>query len=136
MSKGERGSAAVEALLVAPVLLVLIALLVGGGQITSDQAAVRAVAREAGRVAVTAPSAIEAVELGRARASEIAAGYGLDSSDLRVSIGPGSFERGGDVQISVTYTVELSNLPALGLIPGTTQLTASHVEPIDRHMSR
>jgi Flp pilus assembly protein TadG len=132
----ENGSAAVEAMLVAPVLLVLIALLVGGGQLTSDQAALRAIAREAGRVSVTTPSPNEAVTLGRARATTVAAGYRLDPSRLRISIDPGAFERGGEVRVHVTYTVDLSSLPALGLLPRNSQLTATHVEPIDRYMSR
>lgn len=132
----ERGSAAVEALLVAPVLLVLVALLVGGGQVTSDQAAVRAVARESGRMAVTASTPSEAVKLGEARGGEVAAGYELDASRLGVSINTGSFERGSEVEVDVTYTVELSSLPAFGLLPGSARLTATHTEPIDRYMSR
>jgi Flp pilus assembly protein TadG len=132
----ERGSAAVEALLVAPVLLALVALLVGGGQLTSDQAAVRAVARESGRMAVTASTPAEAMELGEARGREVAAGYGLEVSRLGVSIDTGSFERGRDVEVGVTYTVELSSLPSFGLLPGSAQLSANHTEPIDRYMSR
>jgi hypothetical protein len=132
----ERGSAAVEALLVAPVLLVLVALVVGGGQLTLDQAAVRAVARESGRMAVTALTPTEAVERGEARGKEVAAGYGLDASRLGLSINPGSFGRGSDVEVDVTYTVELSTLPAFGLLPGSAQLSANHIEPIDRYMSR
>ncbi len=136
MTTGERGSAAVEASLVAPVLLVLVALLLAGGRLTSGQAAIRAVAREAGRSAVTAPSPSEAVDLGKVRGSDVAAGYGLDPSRLRISIDPGSFERGGDVHVRVTYNVELSSLPAMGLLPGSTWLRANHVEPIDRYISR
>jgi Flp pilus assembly protein TadG len=132
----ERGSAAVEALLVAPVLLVLVALLVGGGQLTSDQASVRAVARESGRMAVTASTPTEAVERGAARGKDVAAGYGLDVSRLSVSIDTDSFARGSDVKVGVTYTVELSSLPAFGLLPGSAELTAHHTEPIDRYMSR
>lgn len=136
MNESERGSAAVEALLVAPVLLVLVALLVGGGQLVSDQAAVRAVAREAGRIAVTASTPSGAVELGIARADEVAAGYGLDSTRLRVSVQPGTFDRGDQVTVRVAYSADLSRLPAFGLIPGSTELTADHVEPIDRHIGR
>lgn len=136
MTRDENGSAAVEALLVAPVLLLLMALLIGGGQLTSDQAALRAVAREAGRISVTAPSSNEAINLGRMRAIEVAAGYGLDPSRLRISVEPGSFERGGEVRVHVTYAVDLSDLPALGLLPNSSQLNATHAEPIDRYMSR
>jgi Flp pilus assembly protein TadG len=136
MMRRERGSAAVEVLLVAPVLLVLVALLVGGGQLASDQAAIRAVAREAGRISVTAPSPTEATELGQARAADVAAGYGLDPSNLRISIDVGSFDRGGEVRVDVIYTVHLSSLPALGVLPSSSQLSASHIEPIDRYISR
>jgi Flp pilus assembly protein TadG len=136
VTRDEQGLAAVEALLIAPVLLILVALLVGGGQITSDQAALRAVAREVGRISVTAPTSSEAIGLGRARVTEVGTGYGLEPSRLHVSIDPGSFERGGEVRVHATYTVNLSNLPALGLLPGSSQLTASHTEPIDRYNSR
>jgi hypothetical protein len=136
VTRDERGVAAVEALLIAPVLLVLVALLVGGGQLTSDQAAIRAVAREAGRVSVTAQSPPEAIRLGQMRAADVAAGYGLDPSRLRLSIDPGAFPRGGEVHVQVTYAVDLSKLPALGLLPSSSELTATHTEPIDRYMSR
>ncbi|MGH2847732.1 MAG: TadE/TadG family type IV pilus assembly protein [Thermoleophilaceae bacterium] len=136
MMGDQRGSAAIEAVLVAPVLLALVALLIGGGRVTSAQAALAAVAREAGRVAVTAPTPEEAVAWGQMRAREVAAGYQLDPSRLRVSIRPGAFARGGDVFVEATYSVGLSDLPSLGLIPGAASLTATHVEPIDAHISR
>lgn len=132
----ERGSAAVEAVLIAPILLLLLAVLVGGGKLVSDQASIRAVAREAGRIAVTAPSGEEAIRWGETRGSETAAGYGLDASGLEVTVLPGSFRRGGDVTVRVTYDVSLSDLPAFGLIPGSARLTATHVEPIDIFRSR
>lgn len=134
--KGERGSAAVETVLIAPVLLLLLALLVGGGKLVSDQAAIRAVAREAGRVAVTGSSGDEAIRWGETRVREVAAGYGLDASGLDVRILPGSFRRGGNVTVRITYDVSLSDLPAFGLIPGRARLTATHVEPIDIYRSR
>lgn len=134
--KGERGSAAVEAVLIAPVLLLLLAVLVGGGKLVSDQAAIRAVAREAARVAVTAPSGDEAIRWGETSGREAAAGYGLDASGLEVTVLPGSFRRGGTVTVRVAYDVSLSHLPAFGLIPGRARLTASHVEPIDIYRSR
>jgi Flp pilus assembly protein TadG len=134
--RGERGAAAVEALLLAPVLLVLLALLIGGGRLVTQQAAIRGVAREAGRIAVAAPTASEAVDWGKARAEEVAAAYRLDPSRIRIAIDPGSFRRGSDVTVHVAYSARLSDLPALGLIPGSAELSASHVEPIDRYRSR
>ena len=136
MTDDQRGSAAIEAVLVAPVVLALVALLIGGGRVTSAQAAIASVAREAGRVAVTAPTPEQAVAWGQTRAREVAIGYRLDPARLRVSIVPGAFERGGDVSVEVTYSVGLSDLPSLGLIPGAASLRATHVEPIDAYISR
>jgi Flp pilus assembly protein TadG len=132
----ERGTAAVEALLIAPVLLVLLSLLMAGGEVTADQAALRGVVREAGRVAVTAPDPAQAVALGNARAEEVATGYGLDSARLALTIAPGSFERGGTVVVTATYFKDFGALPSFGLIPGSAQLSARHVEPIDLYISR
>lgn len=134
--KGMRGSAAVETVLIAPVLLLLLAVLVGGGELVSDQAAIRAIAREAGRVAVTASSGDEAIRWGETRGRETAAGYGLAASGLTVTVLPGSFRRGGNVTVRVAYDVSLSDLPAFGLIPGSARLTATHVEPIEIYRSR
>jgi Flp pilus assembly protein TadG len=134
--RDQRGTAAVEAVLIAPVLLILLALLMAGGEITSDQAALRGIAREAGRIAVTAADPAAAVSLGRARAQEVATGYGLDPSRLTVTIAPGSFARGSDVLVTATYSADLSALPSLGLIPRSARLTARHLEPIDLYISR
>ena len=136
ITKDERGTAAVEALLIAPVLLVLLSLLMAGGEVTSDQAALRGVVREAGRVAVMAPDPGRAVALGRARAEEVAAGYGLDPARLTVTVAPGSFARGGTVVVTATYSADFTALPSVGLIPGSAELSARHVEPIDLYISR
>lgn len=136
MHRDQRGSAAVEAVLIAPVLLILVALLMAGGKVTTDQVALQGVAREAGRIAVTAPNPASAVSLGRARAEAVAAGYGLDPSRLAVAIAPGAFSRGGQVLVTATYSVDLNTLPSFGLIPRSTQLTARHIEPIDLYISR
>lgn len=132
----ESGSAAVEAVLVAPVLLLLLALLVGGGALVREQAALRAVAREAARIAVTAPDARTAVGLARARARSVAAGYGLNASHLRVAVLTGAFRRGGDVTVAAHYLVDLSGLPSFGLISSSAKLRATHVEHIELYRSR
>lgn len=132
----EAGTASVEAVLVTPVILLLLGVLMAGGKVTSDQAALRAVVREAGRVAVTASTPQEAISLGRARADEVAASYGLDARVLGVSVDPGSFMRGTDVVVNATYAADLTAVPSLGLLPGSVRLEAGHTEPIDRYISR
>lgn len=135
-SRGETGSAAIEAVLVTPVILVLLALLIAGGRLTTDRAALRGVAREAGRIAVTASNPAEAVSLAEGRAVETASSYGLDPGAIQVTVDPGTFERGTEVVVTATYSADLSALPSFGLIPDSARLAVRHVEPIDRYISR
>lgn len=136
MRSCQRGSAAVETVLLAPAVLLLATALVGGGRVLSDKAAVRAVAREAARAAVVASTPAEAVALGRAAGLRVASGYGLKPERLRVAVIPGAFRRGGALKARVSYSVSLLDLPSFGLLPARLQLGVVHVEPIDRHASR
>jgi Flp pilus assembly protein TadG len=134
--RDERGAAAIEMVLVAPALLLLVAVILGSGRFFSALSALDAVAREAGRSAVEAPDARGAVTLGRQAAMSAASAYGLAPGDLSVEVDPGSFARGGQVRVVATYRVRLAELPLIGAgIPAVT-LRAVHLEPIDPYKSR
>lgn len=134
--RNERGTAAVEMVLVAPVLIVLLATVVGAGRIVSTKSAVLDVAREAARAASDAPDAATAVAVARERAAEVAAGLGLDPARIVITEDPGAFDRGAPFRVDVTYRVELGDLPGLGFVPGSFSVTATHTELIDRYKSR
>jgi Flp pilus assembly protein TadG len=134
--RGEHGTATVELTVVALGLLVFAAGLIGIGRLTDTRTALAGVAREAARAAADAPSASQAVTVGRAAAQQTATGYGLDPDRLQVSVDPKGFARGGTLLVTATYRVQLGDLPTLRLLPGEVTLTARQLEPIDPFRSR
>lgn len=135
-ARREEGTAAVEFVLVAPALILLLAAVIGAGRVVSTKSAILDVAREAARAASDAPDAATAKVMAAARAGEVAAGLGLDPGRLVIEQDPGSFDRGAPYTVRVSYRVELSDLPALGFLPGSFVVSARHAELTDRYRSR
>lgn len=134
--RSERGTAAVETALLAPVLLVLIAVVVAAGRIVETKSAVLAVARESARAASDAPDAPSAQSAAASAAERVAAELGLDPARLALTQSPGGFGRGEPYRVSVTYEVRLADLPGLGVLPGSLVLSAEHAELVQRFKSR
>lgn len=132
----EEGTAALELMLIAPALILLLAVVVGSGRVVSTKSAVLDVARESARAAADAPDPESAAAIANARAREVAAGLGLDVSRLVIEEDPGTFDRGTPYTVTVSYRVRLGDLPAFGLLPGSFVVTARHVELTDRYRSR
>jgi len=130
----ERGQAIVETALVLPLLLFLAFGVVGVQRVLHAQTGVSAVAREAARVAALAGNPAQARETGEDRAQSVATGYGLTNGSLRVSLNPGAFARGGEVQVEVQYSASLDDLPLLGWVH--VPVSSRHVERIDPYRSR
>lgn len=132
----EEGTAAIELVLVAPALLLLLAVVVGAGRVVSTKSAVLDVAREAARAAADAPDPATAMAIAKQRAADVARGLGLDPARLVLEQDPGDFARGAPYRVSVAYRVQLSDLPAFGLLPGSFVVSARHAELTDRYRSR
>lgn len=135
-SRKEAGNAAVEMVMVAPVLLLLIATIVAAGRIVSTRSALESVTREAARAASISSSSDLADTAAKIRAEEVAEQLGLDSRRLSLDLQSGQFERGSPVTAAATYDVRISDLPAFGLLPGTFEVTAKQVEIAERYGSR
>ena len=134
--RGEGGTAAVELVLLAPVLVLLIAVVVAAGRMVETKSAVLSVAREAARAGSEAPDAATAHDDALDTARQVAAGLGLDPERLVVTQDDGGFRRGAPYVVSVSYEVPLSDLPGLGLLPGSVVLGAEHAELIQQFKSR
>jgi Flp pilus assembly pilin Flp len=134
--RDEHGTAAVELALLAPVLIVLVAVVVAAGRIVETKSAILSVAREAARAASEAPDAASARSAATAAATDVATGLGLDPSRLALGQNPGGFGRGEPYRVSVSYEVRLADLPGLGTLPGSFVLSAEHAELIQRFTSR
>jgi Flp pilus assembly protein TadG len=132
----DTGNAALELLLVAPVLLLLIAAVVGIGRVTAARAALAGVAREGARAAVTAPNAAVAIRQGQTSAQQAAVAYGMDLVRLSVDVDPQGFVRGGTLVVIATYRIPLTDLPSFGLLPRALSFTVRQAQPIDPYASR
>lgn len=132
----ENGNAALELILIAPVLLLLLAVTVAAGRTVQLKLDVQSVARESARVASTASDPFEAEHLARQRATEVANELALTPQRLDIVVEAGSFQRGTPIRVRASYRVELMDLPGLGLIPGTIELSSEHIEMVERHGSR
>lgn len=135
----ERGSAVLELVVLAPVLLLFVFLVVFAGRWALAQQAVQAAAAEAARAASIARSAGEA-----GAAASGAAGASLANQDLRcgstsVTVDTGAFGAivgtPGQVSATVTCVVDMSDLAAPG-IPGSRTLTSTSSSPLDTYRGR
>jgi hypothetical protein len=134
--RSERGTAAVELALLAPVLVLVVAIVGAAGRMVETKSAILSVAREAARAASEAPTEAAAHDAALATAEDVATGLGLDPARLSIAQDGGSFGRGEPYEVSVSYRVTLADLPGLGLLPGSVVLGAEHAELIQTYKSR
>lgn len=125
-----------EVVLLTPILILLLALILGAGRLLSIRSAVEVVAREAARSASQAPTGEDALIVATARAEDVARENALDASRLHVDADIGDFDRGSAIVVRVGYLARLDDLPAFGLFPGSLQLSAQQVETVERFKSR
>lgn len=128
----ERGSAAVEIVLITPLLITLLLFVVMLGRLGSARGTVDAAARDAARAASIArsPSAARSAAVDAANASTRTAG--LHCGSLTVDI-TGYESPGTTIEATVSCTVPLGDL-ALGLhIPATRTLTGHFLAPVDQY---
>lgn len=128
--RNERGSAAVELVLVTPVLLVLLLLVVFGGRLAQARAQVDEAARDAARAASLARSPSAAQADGQAAAAATLSERGINCRELDVVIGVDGFAPGGTVTATVTCTADLTDLVGLG-VPASRSISAQFREPVD-----
>ncbi len=138
--RSDAGNAALELVVLAPVLLAILGLVIAAGRTSIARGAVEAAARDAARQASIAlnPSAAEAA--GQASAQAALRQDGLDC-DPAVYIDTAGFTAAQPGQptlpviATVTCTVPLANLYLPGL-PGALTLRATFSSPLDLYRSR
>ena len=128
----QRGSAAVELVLVTPVLIALMLFVVAGGRLASSRADVDAAARDSARAASIARSPALAQRDGTAAAEASLANRDVSCRTLTVTIDTAEFQPGGTVAATVSCTVELADLTSLGL-PGHRNVSSRFVEVVDAY---
>ena len=138
---GERGSAALELLILAPVLILLICMVIAAGRIAVARGAIDAAARDAARQASIARSPQEALSSAQSTAGAELGGERLNCSVLSVGL-PGVYRafatplgQPTSVTATVRCTVSLSDLILPGM-PGSVPLTFSFSSPLDPYRGR
>lgn len=139
----DAGSAALELVVLAPVLLVLLALVIAAGRTSIAQSAVDAAARDAARQASLALNPYAAQQAGLASARQALHGDGLDcvTEGVRVDTGGGGGGFGvapgtpASVSATVSCKVPLSDLFLPGL-PGFHTMRATFSSPLDVYRAR
>jgi TadE-like protein len=138
--RGERGNAALELVILAPVIVLLIGMVVAAGRTTIAQGSVDAAARDAARQASIARSPADALADAQASASAVLAGESLDCTPTieMPGLDQAFATPVGDpasVTAVVSCTVSLSDLLVPGL-PGSRRLTGTFTSPIDPFRGR
>jgi Flp pilus assembly protein TadG len=131
--RDERGSGLVTFLLLLPIIVLFAELIVLGGRVATTQADVNSAAREAARDASLAQSEASASTIIHPAVDTALGDKGFRCQSPKVVIGAKTdFVAGGQVEVTVTCTVQLSDLDLLG-VPGTIEVEATAVESIDRY---
>lgn len=131
-ARDERGSAAVELVLLVPVLVMLLLLVVTVGRFASARGLVDDAAQQAARAASLTRNPDTAEKTARTTAQHALDGAGVACASLAVTVDTSRFAPGGRVRVTVACTVSLAEMGALG-VPGHRTLTASASSVLDVH---
>lgn len=135
MSRRDRsdgGTVAVEFVLLAPVLVLLLLFVIGVGRIAGADVLVQGAASDAARAASLTDSAAAAAAAARSTATADLTGQHFDCARLVVSVDTAAFRPGGLVRVTVACTADLSGLTGTGL-PGHKTLQATMAAPIEMY---
>ncbi|WTX00307.1 pilus assembly protein [Streptomycetaceae bacterium NBC_01309] len=131
-ARDERGSAAVELVLLVPLLVLVLLLVVALGRFASARGLVDDAAHQAARAASLTRSATAAEQAAYQAAHAALDGAGVTCTSLVVSVDTGGFAPGGRVRVAVACTVSLAEMGALGL-PGHRTLQGEASSVLDVH---
>jgi Flp pilus assembly protein TadG len=131
---GQRGSMALELVVLAPVLVLVVWLLgVYALRLAVANGDVEAAARDAARSASIARTAAGAQAAAAASAATSLAGSGRVCRSLRVAAGTADFRPGGTVSVTVTCAIRLADLAPLAL-GGAKEVRQTYVAPVDPYL--
>jgi Flp pilus assembly protein TadG len=137
--RSDAGSAAIEAAIVLPALIMFLCLALAGGRIVTSGAKIDAAAEDAAREASIHRTAASAQSAAQAAAAQSLNDQGLTCSATTVHINTGGLRvpvgQVGTVTATVTCTVNLSDLLLPGL-PGVKTLTSTATSVVDQYRQR
>ncbi|GGJ60726.1 TadE family protein [Streptomyces brasiliensis] len=135
----DEGSAAIEAAILLPALIMFLCMALAGGRIVTSGAKIDAAAEDAAREASIHRTAAAAQSAAQAAAAESLTDQGIHCASTSVSINTGGLSvpvgQIGTVTATVTCTVKLSDLLLPGT-PGAHTLTSTATSVVDQYRQR
>ncbi|WP_329600195.1 pilus assembly protein [Streptomyces pseudovenezuelae] len=135
----DEGSAAIEAAIVLPALIMFLCMAIAGGRIVTSGAKIDAAAEDAAREASIHRTAGAAQGAAQAAAAESLNDQGIKCASTSVNINTGGLDvpvgQVGTVTATVTCTVNLSDLLLPG-VPGAKTLTSTATSVVDQYRQR
>ncbi|MBW8800064.1 MAG: pilus assembly protein [Streptomyces sp.] len=137
--RSDEGSAAVEAAIVLPALIMFLCMAIAGGRIVTSGAKIDSAAEDAAREASIHRTAGAAQSASRAAAAESLNDQGIKCASTSVSINTSGLSvpvgQVGTVTATVICTVDLSDLLLPG-VPGSKTLTSTATSVVDQYRQR
>lgn len=137
--RSDEGSAAIEAAVILPSLIMFLCLAIAGGRIVTSGAKIDAAAEDAAREASIHRTAASAQGAAQSAAAESLNDQGITCASTNVSVNTGGLSvpvgQLGTVSVTVTCTVNLADLLLPGL-PGARTLTSTATSVVDQHRQR
>jgi Flp pilus assembly protein TadG len=130
--RSERGTAAIEMVLIAPVLMVVLLFVVGLGRMAHARQQIESVAADSARAASLERNASQSAAAARIAAEQSLGDAGVSCTSLRVDVDLGSYQPGGQVRVTVSCVVKLGDV-ALAGFPGSRVFTATSTVPIETY---
>lgn len=135
----DRGSATIEAVIVAPAFLLFVGLIIGAGRVAIAHQSVEAAAAQSARTASVARTAGQARADATSSAQNTLANQGLHCATLTVTVDTTGFATPVGTPARVTATVvcvvSLADLSVPGM-PGTLRVEATAGSPLDTYRGR
>ncbi|MCX4429575.1 TadE/TadG family type IV pilus assembly protein [Streptomyces mirabilis] len=135
----DEGSAAIEAAIVLPSLIMFICLAIAGGRLVTSGSKIDAAAEDAAREASIHRTAAAAQGAAQTAAAESLNDQGIKCASTSVAINIGGLNvpvgQVGTVTVTVTCTVNLSDLLLPG-VPGARTLTSTATSVVDQYRQR
>ncbi len=127
-ARDERGSMAVEVVLLVPILFLFTLLVVAGGRYVSVRADMEAAARDAARAASFERSYADAESAAATESTSALDGF----ADCRMASFGGDFSPGGIVDVTLDCDIPHDGLGLLGL-SGSLEVSATGSAPLDTY---
>ncbi len=137
--RSDEGSAAIEAAVILPSLIMFLCLAIAGGRIVTSGSKIDAAAEDAAREASIHRTATAAQGAAHSAAAESLNDQGITCASTSVNVNTGGLSvpvgQVGTVTATVTCTVNLSDLLLPG-VPGARTLTSTATSVVDQYRQR